>query len=157
MQTAPGIHIRPATSSDAHTIAEFNAACARESEGLALEPERVRAGTEAALADPARARYYLALDEQGPVGQIMITREWSDWRNAWVWWLQSVYVSERARRQGVFAALLRHVEGEARAEGAAAIRLYVDAGNRRAHDVYLASGFAHGHYRMLEKDLAADA
>lgn len=157
MQTATGIHIRSAVSTDARTIVEFNAACARESEGLALDPERVRAGTEAALADPSRGRYFIALDEQGPVGQIMITREWSDWRNAWVWWLQSVYVNERARRRGMFTALLRHVEEEARAEGVAAIRLYVDAGNRRARNAYLSCGFGPGHYRMLEKVLANDA
>lgn len=157
MQTTAGIHIRSAVGSDAHTIAEFNAACARETESLALDPERVRAGTEAALADPARGRYYLALDEHGPVGQVMITREWSDWRNAWVWWLQSVYVTERARRRGVFGTLLHHVEREARAEGVAAIRLYVDAGNERARNAYLSSGFGPGHYRMLEKVLAADA
>lgn len=150
---ATALRLREAVPADAATVTRFNIACARESEALELDPARARAGAEAALADPARARYYLAEDGSGPLGQIMITFEWSDWRNAWLWWLQSVYVESGARRRGVFTALLRHVEAQARDAGAAALRLYVDLGNATAERTYLGAGFARAHYRMLEKEL----
>lgn len=151
------LRLRRADAHDADTVAAFNIACARESEGLALDPERAAAGVAAALADPARGRYYLAEDDSGPLGQIMITFEWSDWRNAWFWWLQSVYVRADARRRGVFRALLAHVEAQARADRAAALRLYVDLDNHGAERTYRSAGFERAHYRMMERSLAADA
>lgn len=146
------LNCRPATMNDLAVVAEFSRLCALDSENLALDPERVRAGVEAALSDPERGRYYLAETAGGPVGQIMITREWSDWRNAWIWWIQSVYVRPEARRTGVFSTLLEHVTNEAEHENAAMLRLYVDRYNDKAESTYLARGFERAHYRMLEKN-----
>lgn len=157
MKHDANFQIRYAGPADVATVTEFNIACARESEALALQQERVRAGVEAVLSDPARGRYFLAEDDTGPTGQVMITYEWSDWRNAWIWWLQSVYVREDARRQGVFTALLRHVEDAARRENVAAIRLYVDLENARAENTYLRGGFNRAHYRLMEKTLVNHA
>lgn len=151
MNDYTGLTCRPATMDDASVVAEFSRLCALDSENLALEPSRVRAGVEAALGDPGRGRYYLAETNSDAVGQIMITREWSDWRNAWIWWIQSVYVRPDARRKGVFSTLLKHIAGEAEHEGAALLRLYVDRDNSGAEKTYRERGFARAHYRMLEK------
>jgi len=151
------LHIRDGGPADADTVIRFNIACAHESEDLALDPAIVAPGVRAVLGDPARGRYFIAEDGAGPAGQVMITFEWSDWRNAWIWWLQSVYVRADARRRGVFGALYDHVENAAREAGVAAIRLYVDRDNERAERTYLRAGFEHAHYRLLEKPLTDGA
>ena len=81
-----------------------------ETEHRRLSQDIVRAGVTAALADPAKGRYFVAERAGQVVGQIMHTYEWSDWRNGCFWWIQSVYVLVDHRRRGVFRALLRHVQ-----------------------------------------------
>lgn len=156
MEYSRKFRIRSAEVADVDVVTRFNIACARESEHVTLEESRVRAGVKTVLGDPSRGRYFVAEDEKGAAGQVMITFEWSDWRNAWVWWLQSVYVRADARRSGVFSALFRHVQSEARNEGVAAIRLYVDQDNSQAEQTYLKLGFQRSHYRLLENDLGSD-
>ena len=102
--------IRPATPADAAVVTEFNRLLAFESEEIILDPVILAAGVATALADPDRARYFLAEQDGKVAGQLMFTREWSDWRNGWLWWLQSVYVHADHRRQGVFRAMFDHVE-----------------------------------------------
>src|SRR5580704_10490257 len=97
--------IRPATLDDTPVICEFNRRLALESEEKVLDPAVLGAGVAALLNDPARGLYFVAQKGGQVVGQIMITPEWSDWRNAWMWWIESVYVRQDARRQGVFRAL----------------------------------------------------
>ncbi len=149
------IHVREAGTADAARVTRFSIACARDSENLTLDEAVVRAGVEAALADPGRGRYFLAERDGKALGQIMVTREWSDWRNAWIWWLQSDYVTSEARGRGVFAALYAHVEDAARAAGVRMIRLYVDADNEGAERAYLKAGFERDHYRQMAKTLVA--
>ena len=84
------------------------------------------------------------------MGQLLVTFEWSDWRNRMVWWVQSVYVAPDARRTGVFRALYDHARGAALAAGAAGLRLYVDTTNTRAQSVYSAVGMKGEHYTVLE-------
>ena len=100
----PTIQITPAAPADAETIAEFNVALAAESEHLILDPPTVLAGVRAVLADPAKGRYFVARPSEGdsgrlPIGQLMLTIEWSDWRNGPIWWIQSVYVHPDHRRR----------------------------------------------------------
>jgi len=142
---------RPAASADLAFIVSANRALADESEGLALDVETLRAGVEALLDGRAPGRYWIAERDGEPVGQLLITFEWSDWRNRMVWWIQSVYVMPGARRHGVFRALYAHVQREARAAGAAGLRLYVDVTNSRAEAVYAAMGMNGGHYRVFEE------
>ena len=80
------LHIRTANGSDGAAIAGFNAAMALESEGVTLDDAVLRAGVDAALADAGKAFYLLAEVGENPVGQLMVTTEWSDWRNGWIWW-----------------------------------------------------------------------
>ena len=151
MNTLAAPIIREAKPDDLMQVTQFSLACAKESENLTLDRETVTAGVRAALADPLRARYFLAERDCRPVGQVMITREWSDWRNAWIWWLQSVYVLAEARGTGIFAALFAYVEARARASSAALVRLYVDTANAAAENAYLKAGFARDHYHLMAK------
>jgi GNAT superfamily N-acetyltransferase len=142
--------VRPATLADLDAIVAGNLALAEESENLRLDRETLRAGVGALLEGRAPGRYWVADSEGVVVGQLLITFEWSDWRNRMVWWIQSVYVAPPARRGGVFRALYDHVRTEARREGAAGLRLYVDVTNSRAQAVYAALGMKGDHYRVFE-------
>jgi hypothetical protein len=95
------MHIRPAEARDAQVITEFNLALAEETESLRLDPATVAAGVAALLKDPSKGLYFLAEVEGAVAGQVMITYEWSDWRNGNLWWLQSVYVKPQFRDRGV--------------------------------------------------------
>src|SRR3954453_4018815 len=146
--------IRAAREPDAETIAEFNAAMAMETEHLALDRATVRAGVRAALVDPSKARYFVACaggaDGQ-VVGQLMITLEWSDWRNGDIWWIQSVYVTPNYRGKGAFRALYRHVQRLAREQAAVGLRLYVERENEAAQRTYAALGMKLTHYYVMEE------
>jgi len=142
--------IRPARPADTPTIVRFNIALADESEGLRLDPDTVEAGVRRMFSDPALGRYFLAVSPTGErLGQLMITTEWSDWRNCMIWWLQSVYTAPEHRGRGVFRSLCEHVLGEAGEDGCR-VRLYVERDNRRAIAAYLALGFDHCGYDVME-------
>ncbi|MCS7081511.1 MAG: GNAT family N-acetyltransferase [Rhodothermia bacterium] len=147
------VHV--ASWEDAEAIVAFNLALAWESEGLTLDPERVRAGVEAVLRDSQKGRYWIAKNESTPVGQLLITREWSDWRARYFWWVQSVYVAPSWRGRGVFRALLREVQAAARASSdVCGLRLYVHQENRMAMAVYERTGFRRAAYAIYERDCA---
>jgi ribosomal protein S18 acetylase RimI-like enzyme len=145
------LRIRRATPADLAVVVEFNRRLAEETEGKALDPGLVTPGTAAGLADPNRAAYFVAEEAGEVVGQVMLTREWSDWRNGWFWWLQSVYVRADARRRGVFRALYGHVLEEARRDPAVVgLRLYVETANAAARQTYLRLGLSDTGYLVLE-------
>jgi ribosomal protein S18 acetylase RimI-like enzyme len=144
--------LRRATPADAAVIIEFNQCMAQETEGKTLEPATISAGVAAVLADPGRGLYFLAERDGVVVGQIMITTEWSDWRNGWMWWIQSVYVRQEARRHGVFRALYEHVCEQARADPAVVgLRLYVFEENEAAQQTYQSLGMSRTGYLVLER------
>jgi GNAT superfamily N-acetyltransferase len=144
--------IRPATTADIPIIVEFNRRMALEAEKKVLDDAVLTAGVTAVLADPHKMVYYLAENDGVVVGQIGITTEWSDWRNGWLWWIQSVYVSEKARRLGVFRALYQHIDVTARAAGdVIGLRLMVERENRRAQNTYLSLGMAWTEYLLMQR------
>lgn len=145
------VSIRAATRSDVSRLMEGNRAMAWETEGLELDEATLRAGVEAVFNAPRRGRYFVAEDRGAVFGQLLITYEWSDWRNADVWWIQSVYVWPEHRGRGVYRSLSSHVEASARAEGAAGLRLYVDRRNEAAREVYRRLGMDGEHYLLFEK------
>ena len=150
--------IRPARLQDAAIIAEYNRALARETEGRDLDPERIGPGVVAVLEDPAKGRYLVAERNGNVVGQLMVTFEWSDWRNGMFWWIQSVYVAPEERGRGVFGALYRAVESEARANpGICGIRLYMEHHNERARVAYLKLGMKQAGYEVFETDFTRSA
>lgn len=145
------IRLRDATADDIETLARWAEAMALETENKRLDPATVRAGIAAGIADAAKARYLVAEYAGHPVGTLMLTTEWSDWRNGWWWWIQSVYVAPNARRGGVFRALYAHVDAQARANPAVCgLRLYVENANARAQATYAALGMQDAHYRIFE-------
>ena len=134
-------------------IADYNAAMALETEHKRLAPATVRAGVARGIANPAEACYFVAETEGGDVvGQLMVTFEWSDWRNGTFWWVQSVYVHPDHRARGIFKSLYQHVEQLARAAGACGLRLYVERDNARAQDVYRKLGMVDAGYAVFEAD-----
>lgn len=145
------IEIRPAAPADAQVIADFNAAMAVETEGLRLDAATVLAGVRAGIADPGKAAYFVAELAGRVVACCMVTREWSDWRNGEIWWLQSVYVAPDSRRQGAFRALHAHVLAAARTAGVVALRLYVERENARAKRTYESLGMRPTHYEVMEQ------
>lgn len=150
MTTHPALAIRAALPSDLDVLVAGNAAMALETEQLALDSATLRDGVETVLAGRAAGQYWVAEHEGRVVGQLLITYEWSDWRNRPVWWIQSVHVADDARRLGVFRALYAHARTAALAAGAGGLRLYVDDTNTRAQAVYAALGMNGGHYRVFE-------
>lgn len=149
----PGV--REATAADIEVLVQFNAAMARETEAKTLDPATVRPGVAAVLHEPRRGFYLIAELDGEIAGCLMITYEWSDWRNGDWWWLQSVYVPPEYRRNGVFRALYTEVERRvSAASGIAGLRLYVERDNARAQQTYAALGMSQTHYHMYEKPAA---
>ena len=147
--------IRPATLDDLETIVDFNLRLAAETEDTGLDRDTVRRGVRALLADCAHGAYYVACKD-GIIGQMMHTREWSDWRNGDIWWIQSVYVHPDHRRQGVCRALYEHLRAQAAADpGVVGVRLYVEQDNARAQAAYAAFGMRPGGYLVMQ-DLFGD-
>lgn len=146
------MRIRLARPGDAKAIVEFNCAMALETEGKRLFPEVIGAGVRSLLRNPQAGFYLIALRENLPVGALMITKEWSDWRNGAFWWIQSVYVRPEFRRQGVYRRLYRHVQGLAKKDrGVCGFRLYVERENRRAQATYRALGMEKTRYLVFEE------
>ncbi|UCE64862.1 MAG: GNAT family N-acetyltransferase [Nitrospirota bacterium] len=150
--------VREASWSDLEHLVEFNAAMALETEGKLLDKDRLRSGAEAVLSSPSRGVYVVGEYGEGPqerqvIGQLLITYEWSDWRNANFWWIQSVYVHPDWRNRGVFRAMYEFVlqQAETRAD-VCGIRLYVEQDNAQAIAVYDKLGLRPTPYRVIEVD-----
>ena len=138
---------------NAEEIARFQVAMAMESEGIALDEERVCRGVRAVLDDEAKGQYVIALLGGKVVGCLMITREWSDWNSCWYWWIQSVYVLPEYRGRGIYKAMYGNVLEQAKSAGVSQIRLYVDKSNTTAQAVYQKLGMEECHYCLYEKDI----
>jgi GNAT superfamily N-acetyltransferase len=146
----PAWTIRRAVPEDRDIIVEYNRRMAEETEGLHLDLAILTKGVETALTDPNHCLYFVAEAEVGVIGQVMVTFEWSDWRNGRVWWFQSVYVAQEWRRHGVFRSLYEHVVQEGKRSGAIGFRLYAVSDNTRALDTYRSLGLSPTHYIVLE-------
>lgn len=146
------ISIRLAEPSDALSIVDFNQRMAQETEDKELPTEIITAGVTAVFADSDKGFYLVAeTPVKEVVGCLMITLEWSDWREKWFWWIQSVYVHSDFRGQGVYKKLYEWVQTEAKKRGdVCGIRLYVEKENRIAQQVYQKLGMEEAHYLMYE-------
>jgi ribosomal protein S18 acetylase RimI-like enzyme len=149
--------IRRAKLSDAAVIADFNQRMAWETERRRLDSRRVRSGVRGLLRQPARGIYFVAevqgKGEKSIAGQLLITYEWSDWRNGNFWWIQSVYVTSEFRGQGIFRALFGHIQELAKSrKDVCGLRLYVDADNGSARQTYERLGMKRTNYELFETD-----
>lgn len=148
----PLVQIRRARAADADTIATFNIAMADETEGKRLLPEVVASGVRRLIAEPALGFYLVAEDGAQVVAALMVTTEWSDWRNGRFWWLQSVYVRPAWRRRGVFREMYAYVTAAAALEpDVCGFRLYVERENRDAQATYRTLGMKATDYLLLEQ------
>lgn len=151
------LNVRLARPDDAATIASFSAAMALETEGRRLDLDRLQLGTIALIETPARGFFLVAELEQDDhrrlLGQLMVTYEWSDWRNGVFWWVQSVYVVPAWRRCGVYRTIHDYTIALAQADPqVCGIRLYVEQDNRTAQTVYQRVGLAPSGYAVYEQD-----
>ncbi len=146
------MQVRLATPPDAPVLVEFNAAMALETEQKELLTDVIGAGVRSLLGNPAAGFYVVAEKDGEIVGALMITKEWSDWRNGTFWWIQSVYVRPDVRRQGVYKLLYRHVQELAANDPAVCgFRLYVERENGRAQTTYQALGMKETRYLVFEE------
>jgi len=144
------ITVRKAVPDDAAVIIDFQQKMAWETEKMTLAPETVTKGVNAVFRDSSRGEYYIAESHGIVVASLLITFEWSDWRNRNVWWFQSVYVIPELRRQGIFRKMYLFIKDKAEKEGVAGLRLYVETGNTRAKKTYEALGMNSEHYSFYE-------
>lgn len=149
--SAPAPRIRAARSAEADLLIDFQARLARETEGLDLDPQALGRGVRAVFDDPSLGEYWVAELDRQVAGCMLVTREWSDWRNGTVLWIQSVYVLPAARRRGVFRALYDHLRQRVEATpDLRGIRLYVEQGNHAARLTYERLGMDRDHYQLYE-------
>lgn len=147
------IRIRLATADDTTTLVEFNRGIARETEGRELDLTTVTHGVSRFLSQDDYGFYTVAELDGTLAGSLMITYEWSDWRNGVIWWIQSVYVKAEFRRRGIYAALYGNARQLAAERGdVCAFRLYVEKDNTVAQQTYRKLGMAETHYRVYEAD-----
>jgi len=149
--------IRKGRLDDFEEIAEFNIQMAEETEGKILDGNIVREGVEAFLKNELKGFYLLAEDDENDrmlAGQLMVTFEWSDWRNKDFWWIQSVYVDRKYRKRRVFSRLFDTVCRMALSQkNVAGLRLYVEKHNNSAKRVYESMGMKKTSYEVYEKIL----
>lgn len=147
------LSIRPAVTADAPVLCAWIAAMAQETENLALDLAVLERGVRSVFEQPRRGFYLVAERDGVAVGGLLVTYEWSDWRNGDYWWIQSVYVVPEARRDGVFRALYTEVTRRAREANAVSLRLHVETENRRAQQTYAELGMRPYSYAMYEQVL----
>ena len=148
------MEIRLAKAEDAAAMVDFNQAMALETEGKRLETEVLRKGVEAVIGDTSKGFYVVAEYAGRIVGGLMITFEWSDWRNAWFWWIQSVYILPEQRGKGLYRRLYDFVKSKAAEKGnVCGFRLYVETENENAQAVYDKVGMHRSHYLMYEEEV----
>ncbi len=144
--------IRDAHSTDVGIIAQLNIKLAQETEAKTLDEAIVRRGVEIALSDPDKLRYWIAERGGRVIGISAISKEWSDWRCGWIWWIQSVYVIESERGRGVFRALFDAIKSASEsAPDVIGLRLYVEQENERAQRTYQAVGLHPAGYHVFEQ------
>jgi ribosomal protein S18 acetylase RimI-like enzyme len=144
--------VRKAQPGDAGTIADFNSAMALQTEGKRLLPEVIGAGVRRLIEQPALGFYIVVEDAGRVVACLLVTNEWSDWRNGLFWWIQSVYVEPEYRRQGVYRRMYDFVRELAAQDPAiCGFRLYVEKDNTVAQATYAALGMVPTDYRIYEE------
>ncbi len=145
------IQTKLANEYDARAIAGFQVKMAKETEGLELDIDTVNKGVLAVFRDPQKGKYYIASSNEEIIASLLITQEWSDWRNNWVFWLQSVYVLPEKRGLGVFKQMYEYIINQISANTeVAGLRLYVDLKNSGAREVYAKLGMNGEHYQVFE-------
>lgn len=136
---------------DSNVITDFQLKMALETEGIQLEKEKVKSGVSSVFRDPAKGKYFVAVEEEKIIASTLLTYEWSDWRNQWFLWIQSVYVIPEKRGKGVFRMMYDHIKKMVMNDDEiAGLKLYVDNDNLIAIKTYKAIGMDGEHYKLFE-------
>ena len=147
------MNIRIAAAGDIDLLVDFNQAMALETEGKSLNPGTLQSGVAAVFLDDKKGFYVVAEDSLEIVGGLMVTYEWSDWRSAWFWWIQSVYILPEARGRAIYSRMYDFVKSKAAESGnVCGFRLYVEKENMHAQKVYEKLGMEGSHYLMYEEN-----
>ena len=156
--SSSSIAVGRAATEDVAAIAQFNIAMAAETEDLALDPQTVHAGVAAVVSDDRRGFYLVARSDGKAVGSLMITYEWSDWRNGNLWWIQSVYVKSDYRRRGVYREMYLSVKKLASSQkDICGFRLYVEKDNLIAQKTYRTLDMEETPYLLFEEELPTNS
>ena len=143
--------IEKATRDDIRILADFQQKMALETEDLTLDDSVLHKGITALFDDTSKGIYFVAREDGQVIACLMLTYEWSDWRNGTVLWIQSVYVLPEYRGNGVFRGLYDHVKSMVADDPSVrGIRLYVEKDNKTAQQVYAAMGMDGEHYQLFE-------
>lgn len=145
--------IRIATMDDVETIVLYNSLLAKETENIDLNLDTLRKGVLSVIKDNTKGTYYVYEKEKKIIGQILITYEWSDWRNKNFWWIQSVYVDKEHRNNKVFSKIYEYILSLAKDTDVAGVKLYVDQNNENAQEVYSTLGLKKSNYHLFDKYL----
>ena len=144
-------YIRNAKPKDIETIAEYNIKMALETENKYLDKEIIIAGVSSIINDSSKGMYWVMEMNKIIIGQLMVTYEWSDWRNGMMWWIQSVYVPKEQRRQGVYSKMYNNLLDIAQIDSeCCGIRLYVEKDNKKARQTYEKLGMKNAGYEIME-------
>lgn len=143
--------IRSARETDIPQIVEFNKAMAMETEGIFLSESKLKKGVEEIFKDPNKG-FYLVYEIEGTVrAGLMITHEWSDWRNGNFWWIQSVFVEKEFRRRGLYKGLFNYLKQRMKEDPTiVGIKLYVDQNNKPAQKTYENLGMEQSNYLLFD-------
>lgn len=145
--------IRLGQLKDCKTLSRFNITMAEETENKKLNPDTVYKGVENLINQPEKGFYVIVETSKKVIGSLMITAEWSDWRNGLFWWIQSVYILPEFRRTGIFTGLYQFVKDKAQKKNNVhGIRLYVDKDNKTARKTYNAMNMEKTDYRIYEEE-----
>ena len=144
------IKIRLASISDSSQIADFNCRMAEETENFILDPETALSGVTNLFKKPELGFYVVAIENNNIAGSLMITTEWSDWRDGIIWWIQSVYIRPEHRRKGIFRELYHFIKERAKENNIAGLRLYVEQNNNVAQRTYKSLGMLETSYKLFE-------
>ena len=148
------VFCRPAQEGDADTLIQFAMAMARETEQRELSAETISQGVKSLLKNPRYGFYVVAESQSEIAGSLMVTTEWSDWRNGLFWWIQSVYVKPAYRRQGIYRSLYKYIKQRVTREGnVCGLRLYVERKNTVAQSTYQSLGMTETPYKVYEEEL----
>jgi ribosomal protein S18 acetylase RimI-like enzyme len=146
------LSIRKAASEDIETLVNFNISMAKETENINLDESTVHSGVKYLIENPDYGFYLIAENKDGIAGSLMITKEWSDWRDGFFWWIQSVYVKPEFRRKGVYKSLYNFVKELSHKDiKCRGYRLYVEKNNKKAISAYQNLGMEETYYKLFEE------
>jgi GNAT superfamily N-acetyltransferase len=145
------VQIRLAVEEDTNVIADFQLKMALETEGIHLNKKTVNLGVSSVFRDSSKGKYFVAVEDEKIIASTLLTNEWSDWRNQWFLWIQSVYVVPDKRGRGVFKKMFQYIQEMVKKdEDIAGLKLYVDSDNIDAIKTYKAVGMDGEHYKLFE-------